>query len=185
MKRCIKLLKIEVNIIDYNKLQLVKKITKNMREILNISYPLLDVSSLVWELGGVVIKSDKTEPTLVKLPNSRFSIEINKELSKKEENFIIAKFIGELILFLQYQVDDEVWEKHPNYTSFNFSPEKDEISTCFAYYLIMPTTQFVNKFEETKDNKVNLTNLSDYFQVTEYHIKKRAIYEGYTFKSPF
>ena len=166
--------------------ELIWEIAENIREELNFKREKRTLKELIKEIGGEVIEADNLielyERTVEKTSKNHFKIFVyNGFRTIENENFIIAKEIGHLILHIGFGT--EKWENIPkgkiilkNVNYDTIETEKEE----FALAFLMPKREYKDfLYKNKKNNTIDIKIIAKYFKVSKQNALIRGKKLGY------
>lgn len=167
-------------------IELIWKIAENIREDLNFKRTKRILRELIKEIGGEVIETDNLielyERTVEKTSKNHFKIFVyNGFRTIENENFIIAKEIGHLILHIGFGT--EKWESIPKGKIILKNVDYDTIETEkeeFALAFLMPKKEYRDfLYKNKKNNTIDIKIIAKYFKVSKQNALIRGKKLGY------
>lgn len=163
--------------------ELINDIAEGVREIYNITTPIIDIDQTVRNIGGDVIE----DPTIDSLSDGRirkvdeesFIIEVSPFQSEERRNFTIAHEIGHLFLHMGYGT--ERWREQDNISYYRSGNSKLEYqSNEFAAVFLMPQQEYKEIMDRYTDgNLVNTLEVAKHFRVSVDAAANRGKWLGY------
>ena len=163
----------------------INDIAGHIRKALDISIPINNLESIVNLLGGSVTETagfdDSCEGTIRKTGDESFAITISPDQNQRRKNFTIAHELGHLFLHMGFLTDSDLWKEQDQkeYRRFGSSEEEYQANE-FAAALLMPIEEYDAILRKKAiNNRVNIQEIADYFNVSYSAAKNRGIFLGY------
>ena len=151
----------------------------------DIKPPIKDMNSLVHQLGGIIEEKidfdDLCDGTIQKSGPNNFIITISPFQNEKRKNFTIAHELGHLFLHMGFMTDRKLWSTQDEMVYERFGTSEQEYQANeFAATLLMPADEYKNIVDRySKDNKVNMSKVAEYFNVSLSAAITRGRFLGY------
>lgn len=171
---------------DYysDKRRYIERVTKLIRDVFEISIPIINMESVVEKLGGTLEKNNElllidAEGRLRK-KDEGFIISVNEEQSESRMNFTIAHELGHLFLHMGYMIDEDKWNAIDKQYYRKGDNEEEFEANEFAAAFLMPRTDYKDIMDRyTEGNIVSTTKIAEYFNVSVSAALNRGKWLGY------
>lgn len=154
----------------------------------DVKIPIINIEELVEKLGGKVVYDNLQfdYSCIEKTDDNSFLIKINTNDyffikhygDEKYIKRIIANELGNLFLYMGYQLDKELWKSFSTQKEYHMGYGK---SQNFHYSLLMPKnifTQIIKKYED-KNHMISPQAVADYFKVWRADVINRGEMLGF------
>jgi len=133
-----------------------------------IQIPIRSMEDVVHMLGGTI----RTEMTFfdgeVVRDGDGFLIKLSPFQDERRKRFTIAHELGHLFLHMGYMTNERIWSKQvDNSYRRTGNSEKEYQANEFAAAFLMPRKEYLRVLEEnTKDGRIDISNVAEYFNVS-------------------
>ena len=151
-----------------------------------ITIPIDNIEDVVKKIGGEIVEKadldDLYDGTIRKVDQSSFSIVISPFQSEGRKDFTVEHELGHLFLHMGFGVDPDLWSRQNDtiYRRFGTS-EQEYQANEFAAALLMPQKEYLSELlrNKTDDGKVCISEIADYFHVSNAAAGNRGKFLGY------
>ena len=168
---------------------MIDKITEYVRKEYKIIGPISDIESIVVSMGGIIVEKtaidDLSDIWIRKSGKESFEIflpPVQISWTIERRNFMIAHELGHLFLHMGFGVDPDLWSRQNDtiYRRFGTS-EQEYQANEFAAALLMPQKEYLSELlrNKTDDGKVCISEIADYFHVSNAAAGNRGKFLGY------
>ena len=163
----------------------INQLAEKIIEIYQISVPITDIETVVTKMGGTIEEKldfdDFCDGTIRKDGNYSFSIVVSKNQTKQRKNFTVAHELGHLFLHMGFRTRTDLWQKQESTVYRRFGTSEQEYQANeFAAALLMPKTRYKEVIDQyTKENRVNILQVANYFHVSTAAASNRGKFLGY------
>lgn len=163
----------------------ISELAQRVMDVYDIETPIIDMKSIVYRLGGTIEEKidfdDLCDGTIQKSGKNNFIIRISPFQNEQRKNFTIAHELGHLFLHMGFMTDRNLWDTQDEMVYGRFGTSEQEYQANeFAATLLMPENVYKNILDRySKDNKVNMTKIAEYFNVSLSAAINRGKFLGY------
>lgn len=150
---------------------LINEMVQDIRKIYKINGPIDNLENIIPTLGGILLKT--TDPDIegiIKTSDDTFMIIIHVRSNASQEliNGKIAHCLGHLFLHMGFQINEKLWNEHPEKFDCNKqSCEFEMIANYFGRAFMMPIPDYTTIMaKNTIDTMVNTKNIAKEFHVS-------------------
>lgn len=172
----------------YDEIRKIEELSEYILDKYDVKVPITNIEKLVEKMGGTVVYENlKFDYSCIeKMDDNSFLIKINTNdyffiKHYGDENYIkriIADELGNLFLYMGYQLDNELWKSFSTKKEYHMGYGRDR---NFHYSLLMPKnifTQIIKKYED-KNHMINPQDVADYFKVWRADVINRGEMLGF------
>lgn len=150
---------------------LIQQMTKEIYRTYNLPEinATTNLQNIIQMLGGKLRYSyDVQTETIQKTNDTAFCITLPARKSDAYNTFAVGQKLGDLFLYMKYQIDETAWNNIPCNQPFETdTSEHAELTNYFAGYFLMPVERFEAQLKEhTNNNKCNIGQVAKHFGVT-------------------
>ena len=143
-----------------------------------ITIPIDNIEDVVKKIGGEIVE----KADLDDLYDGTIRIVISPFQSEGRKAFTVAHELGHLFLHMGFGVDPDLWSRQNDtiYRRFGTS-EQEYQANEFAAALLMPQKEYLSELlrNKTDDGKVCISEIADYFHVSNAAAGNRGKFLGY------
>ena len=171
----------------YDEIRKIEELSEHILYKYDVKIPITNIEELVEKMGGTVVCENLgwDHNHIIKTGNESFIIKINNyyfpkngKISDKALKRIIADELGNLFIYMGYQLDNELWKSFSTKKEYHMGYGRRQ---NFHYSLLMPKnifTQIIKKYEN-ENHMINTQDVADYFNVWRADVINRGEMLGF------
>ena len=172
---------------DFATKKYINALAQEVLKEYNIDIPINNIENVVEDIGGKIQERDALDiiyyGTIRKeySEDASFIIAISKDQCEERKNFTVAHELGHLFLHMGFRTDPDVWKSQSDQEYRRFGTSEQEYQANeFAAALLMPEKEYIEIMDKyTKENKVNITKVAEFFRVSRSAATNRGRFLGY------
>lgn len=170
---------------DFSTRSYINNLAQQVIKVYDITIPITNIDDVVRTIGGTIVEKnnfdDLCDGTIIKDGTNSFRIAISPYQNDQRRVFTIAHELGHLFLHMGYRTNPSLWEAQDQRVFRRFgSSEQEYQANEFAAALLMPKDTYRRiLMENAKNNRVDMSTIAQYFNVSQAAAINRGKFLGY------
>ena len=170
---------------DFSTRSYINSLAQQVIKVYDITIPITNIDDVVRTIGGTIVEKnnfdDLCDGTIIKDGTNSFRIAISPYQNDQRRVFTIAHELGHLFLHMGYRTNPSLWEAQDQRVFIRFgSSEQEYQANEFAAALLMPKDTYRRiLMENAKNNRVDMSTIAQYFNVSQAAAINRGKFLGY------